>query len=271
MSKKDYYEILEVPKSATDDQIKKAYRKLALKWHPDKNPDNIQQAEERFKEIGEAFAVLSDKDKRTLYDKYGHEGLNARAGSGTSGQGFPNMDDFFSAGFGRGFSGFGNFGFADAENIFRQFFGGRDPFQDFFDDDDIFGGRGRREEAKRSGDGRQVNQRRNDPFSGLFNMGFGRFGSDFGFDDSDDDDFAAFGGRGSMKGSGANVKTFTQSSTFGSGGSGGVSKSIQTVTETRNGKTVKKTVTTIKYPDGTVDRKEEVFEGNGGGKKSLKH
>lgn len=273
MSKKDYYEILGVPKTANDDQIKKAYRKLALKWHPDKNPDNVQQAEEKFKEIGEAFAVLSDKDKRTIYDKYGHEGLNGRSGSGASGPGFNNMDDFFSGGFGRGFSGFGNFGFADAENIFRQFFGGRDPFEEFFDDEDIFGGRGRREEGKRSRNDHQVNQRRNDPFGGFFNMGFGGFGSGFGFDDSDDDEFAAFGGRSSMKGAGANVKTFTRSSTYGSGGggSGGVSKSIQTVTETRNGKTVKKTVTTIKYPDGRVERKEEVFEGNGGGKKSLKH
>ena len=277
MSKRDYYEVLGVPKSASDDQIKKSYRKLALKWHPDKNPDNISQSEEKFKEIGEAFAVLSDKGKRSLYDKYGHEGLNDRAASGASGSGFQDMSDFFSGGFGRGFPGFSNFGFADAEDIFKQFFGGHDPFEEFFDDDDIFSGRGRRQEAKRSGHSDQLNQKRKDPFSGFFNMGFGGFGSDFGFDDSDDEDFASFGGRSSMKNSGANVKTFTRSSTFGGSGTGGVSKSIQTVSETRNGKTVKKTVTTIKYPDGRVERKEEVFEGNSGtggkagAKKSLKH
>jgi curved DNA-binding protein CbpA len=268
MSKRDYYEILEVPKTSTEDQIKKAYRKLALKWHPDKNPDNVAQAEEKFKEIGEAFAVLSDKDKRTIYDKYGHQGLEGRPAH--SSPGFSGADDFFSSGFGRGFSGFNHFGFSDAENIFRQFFGGRDPFSEFFDDDDLFDGRGRREETKKGRNDGRINQRRTDPFENMFNMGFGRFGS--GFDDSDDDDdFANFGmgGMGSMKGQ-SNVKTFTRSSTFGSSG-GGPSKSVQTVTETRNGKTVSKTITTIRHADGRIERKEEIVQGSAGGKKSLKH
>lgn len=70
---KDYYKILGIPRSATDDEIKKAYRKLALRYHPDKNKS--PNAEEKFKEVAEAYEVLSDKSKRDLYDKYGEEGL----------------------------------------------------------------------------------------------------------------------------------------------------------------------------------------------------
>ena len=71
----DYYKVLGVSRDATDAQLKKAYRKLALKWHPDKNQDNREAASEKFKEIGEAYAVLSDKKKRAVYDQYGAEGL----------------------------------------------------------------------------------------------------------------------------------------------------------------------------------------------------
>lgn len=74
MAKKDYYEILGVSKDATDDEIKKAYRKLALKYHPDRNPDD-PSAEEKFKELGEAYEVLSDADKRAAYDRFGHAAL----------------------------------------------------------------------------------------------------------------------------------------------------------------------------------------------------
>ena len=70
-NKKDYYEVLSVSKNATDDEIRKAYKKLAIKWHPDKNPDNKEQAEEKFKEISEAYSVLSDPKKKREYDNGG--------------------------------------------------------------------------------------------------------------------------------------------------------------------------------------------------------
>ena len=74
----DYYEVLGVSRDANEEQIKKAYRKLAIKWHPDKNPNNKEQAEEMFKRISEAYDVLSNQEKRLVYDKYGKEGLNGK-------------------------------------------------------------------------------------------------------------------------------------------------------------------------------------------------
>ena len=109
----DYYKILGIKKNATETEIKKAYRKLALKWHPDKNPNNREEAEEKFKKINEAYSILSDKNKRNEYDNGGM-----------------NFD----------FKGF------NADDIFKDFFGGKDPFSEFFKfDDDIginFGGFG---------------------------------------------------------------------------------------------------------------------------------
>ncbi|XP_063701144.1 dnaJ protein homolog 1-like [Culicoides brevitarsis] len=141
---KDYYSILGVSKSANDDELKKAYRKLALKYHPDKNKS--KDAEEKFKEIAEAYEVLSDKKKRDIYDQYGEEGLKGgvpgSGGSGSDGSGFTYT-----------FHG-------DPRATFAQFFGNSDPFAAFFggsgggnmfdadmgDENDIFaqfgGGRG---------------------------------------------------------------------------------------------------------------------------------
>ncbi|KAJ7405640.1 DnaJ subfamily B member 2 [Pitangus sulphuratus] len=114
----DYYEALGVSRNATAEDIKKAYRKAALKWHPDKNPDNKEYAEQRFKEIAEAYEVLSDKQKRDVYDRYGKDGLmGAGAGGSRANAGAPEF----------------TFTFRSAHDVFREFFGGRDPFAEFFD------------------------------------------------------------------------------------------------------------------------------------------
>src|SRR4029078_733708 len=98
-TKRDYYEVLGVARGALEDEIKRAYRKLAVKFHPDKNPDD-PHAEEKFKELGEAYDVLMDPDKRAAYDRYGH------------------------AAFAQGSAGFGGGGFHDPFEIFREVFGG---------------------------------------------------------------------------------------------------------------------------------------------------
>lgn len=109
-TKRDYYEVLGVSKTATDEELKKAYRKLAKQYHPDANPDNKAQAEVKFKEVNEAYEVLSDKQKRSMYDQFGHSGPN----------GYSNDFSGFS-----GFEGFGGNGFGfDVGDIFSSFFGG---------------------------------------------------------------------------------------------------------------------------------------------------
>ena len=107
MAKRDCYEVLGVPREADEDEIKKAYRKLALKYHPDKNPGD-KTAEEQFKELGEAYEILSDPQKRALYDQHGHAAFDRRAG------------------------GFGASGFHDPFEIFREVFGGGGIFEDLF-------------------------------------------------------------------------------------------------------------------------------------------
>ena len=103
MAKRDYYEVLGVSRDATEDEIKKAYRKLAMKYHPDKNPDN-KEAEEKFKEASEAYEVLSDKEKRQLYDQYGHAGIDQQFGNGGFNwdhfSHFEDISDLFGGGFG---------------------------------------------------------------------------------------------------------------------------------------------------------------------------
>jgi len=110
-TKRDYYEVLGVGKSADEKEIKKAYRKLAMQYHPDRNPDN-KEAEEKFKEINEAYEVLSDETKRRNYDQFGHEGVNGQGfggqgfGGGFSGGGFEDIfGDIFGDMFGGGFGG----------------------------------------------------------------------------------------------------------------------------------------------------------------------
>ncbi|KAL8499277.1 hypothetical protein ACS0TY_022309 [Phlomoides rotata] len=105
----DYYEILTVEKGATEDDLKKAYRKLAMKWHPDKNPHNKNEAEAKFKQISEAYEVLSDPQRRQAYDQYGEEGLNGSSGSQNEFN--PrNAEDIFAEFFGSSPFGFGSGG-----------------------------------------------------------------------------------------------------------------------------------------------------------------
>jgi molecular chaperone DnaJ len=118
--KRDYYEILEVSKNVSKDDLKKAYRKIALQYHPDRNPDN-PTAEEKFKEAAEAYEVLSNDEKRQLYDRYGHAGVSGAAGGGAGGF---NMEDIFSQ--------------------FSDIFGGGTGF-------DFFGGQNRSRGGRRSG------------------------------------------------------------------------------------------------------------------------
>eukprot|EP01054_Gregarina_sp_Poly1_P007498 Gregarina_sp_Poly_1__7497@NODE_4182_length_696_cov_154_446741_g2754_i0_p1_GENE_NODE_4182_length_696_cov_154_446741_g2754_i0NODE_4182_length_696_cov_154_446741_g2754_i0_p1_ORF_typecomplete_len160_score25_79DnaJ/PF00226_31/4_7e26GpFAR1/PF05823_12/0_12_NODE_4182_length_696_cov_154_446741_g2754_i0160639 len=112
---KDYYGILGVGKDATADQLKKAYRKLALKWHPDKHPDPDakRKAEEHFKDVAEAYDVLSDPEKKKIYDQFGEEGLK---GMGSGGMG--GTRTFVYSG-------------VDPSEIFSRFFGSHSPFDDF--------------------------------------------------------------------------------------------------------------------------------------------
>ena len=140
MSKKDYYEVLGVPKDATDEVIRKAYKKLAIKWHPDKHVDDKKEAEEKFKEISEAYSVLSDPKKKREYDT---GGMDFDFGD------FDNFDPFamFESFFGhRKHGGFSHFGFGgfgdddDDDDVFKNAFP-KHKFGFGFDDDDFgFGG-----------------------------------------------------------------------------------------------------------------------------------
>ena len=192
----DFYEVLGVPRDAQDKDIKKAYRKLSLKYHPDKNPDNKEEAEEIFKTISFAYGILSDSQKRQDYDRFGRDYVVNGGHTGGGGGGGANFRH----------ANFHHFNMQSANDIFRNFFGGKDPFQSFFDDEDDFfgggmGGMGGFFAGPMNGGmagGRHVGKKNRDPF------GMGGFG--MGFDD--DDDF--FGGNG-----------FSSMNMMSSGGGGG--------------------------------------------------
>lgn len=209
MADEDYYKILGIGRDSDQNAIKKAYRKLALKWHPDKNGDNKEEAEAKFKNISEAYDVLSDENKKAIYDKYGKEGLTGGSGGGRNSQGF-------SFNFG---GGGGGFHFRSADDIFRDFFE-HDPFgEDILAD--FFGSGFRR---SRSRPGSNVGRRR-DPFMDPFgSFGMGGFSNGFGGGFHDDFFGGASGG-------------FSTSSSFSSGG-GGSFKSSSTSTKIVNGRKV---------------------------------
>ncbi|SME98827.1 molecular chaperone DnaJ [Pseudogulbenkiania subflava] len=117
MSKRDYYDTLGVNRDASDDDVKKAYRKLAMKYHPDRNPDS-KDAEEKFKEVKEAYEILSDGQKRAAYDQFGHAGVDPNAAGARGGQGFGDFADAFSDIFGDIFGGRGGGG-GGRSNVYR--------------------------------------------------------------------------------------------------------------------------------------------------------
>lgn len=135
-AKSDYYDVLGVDKGATQDEIKRAYRKQALEWHPDKHKDNKEAAEKRFKQINEAYQVLSDKEKRVAYDRFGHSAFSpGGAGRQGAGQGSPfgqtgqrGPFTYTYTSSGNGGSPFSGFDFGDPFEIFEQFFGGDSSF-----------------------------------------------------------------------------------------------------------------------------------------------
>lgn len=136
-AKSDYYDILGVSKTATQPEIKTAYRKQALEWHPDKHKDNKDAAEKRFKEVNEAYQILSDTEKRKAYDQFGHAAFSPGAAPGGAPGGFGGFGGqspfggtwkVYTSGGGQGGSPFSGFDFGDPFDIFEQFFGGGNPY-----------------------------------------------------------------------------------------------------------------------------------------------
>jgi len=120
MAKRDFYDVLGVAKNASDDDIKKAYRKLAMKFHPDRNQgDDAKKAEEKFKEAKEAYEMLSDPQKRAMYDQHGHAGVDPNAGMGGGGQGFGNFGEAFGDIFGEIFGGGGGRRGGGGQQVYR--------------------------------------------------------------------------------------------------------------------------------------------------------
>ena len=225
-TKKCYYVVLGLVKPSNTDEIRKAYKKLALKWHPDKNPDNAKVAEEVFKEVGEAYEVLSDESKKSAYDRFGLEGLS-QGGQTPGGRNRPGP-----------FPGFaGNpFSFRRADDLFQNLFQ-----TGFFDDDNFFSDHFSPDKKS---------SKRGTPGASPFGS-FGRFGGfqNFGFDDPMGDPFSG----GSM---------FRSMNT---GGFGGAGKSTSTSTIIQNGKKITVTKVTTTGSDGkkTTEIKETVTDATG--------
>ncbi|XP_064456843.1 dnaJ homolog subfamily B member 6-like isoform X2 [Ornithodoros turicata] len=222
-----YYKVLDIPRNSSTNDIKKAYRKLALKWHPDKNPDKKEEAGRRFREISEAYEVLVDDTKRKLYDCYGKAGL--------TGGSCKNTDTTFEEGFDMPFF---NFVFRDPQDVFREFFSG-DEFSVFTDP--LFYG-GVQPEARHHHHGHSAVNRREDIF-GIpgFNMGAV---SDLlgGFSDG----FTSFGTTSSGSGMRPNVRKTSTSTRFVNGKKIETKKiienGVETVTVHEDGVLTKKTV-----------------------------
>jgi len=232
------YEILGVSSSASPDEIKKAYRKAALKWHPDKNVDNKENAEKKFKEIAEAYEILSDPKKRQIYDVHGMEGLKAGAGGSRRG------------------SRHESYHFTDPNELFRQFFGSTSIFDIM---DEMMGAR------SHGGASRRNSNRRPDPFDPFGGM-MGGFSNDPFFNDPFGTPFggghqtmsmSSFGGPfgnsnfGGFGMGGMNM----MSSMSSSGGGGGGFRSVSQSTTYINGKQVT-TKTTQEENRTTVERIE---------------
>ncbi|CCI45291.1 hypothetical protein ABG067_001919 [Albugo candida] len=216
----DYFEVLGVARTATEAEVKKAYRKLAVEWHPDKNRSN-PKAEEYFKKVAEAYEVLSNTDKRSVYERYGKHGLEDR----TQQEGDNPYQDHF------GFGGHAGFSSRHARDIFEAFFGGRDPFSDFFGHEPMRGG------SRRQSSGMGIHS--------AFNMMSNMHSMNSFFDD----DF--FGG-----GSFSSIS----SSSFG-GGMGGFSESTSQSSYTdRNGCVITQKKTTRVQPDGQTETITEEYQ-----------
>ncbi|XP_004395759.1 PREDICTED: dnaJ homolog subfamily B member 8 [Odobenus rosmarus divergens] len=190
----NYYKVLGVQSSASPEDIKKAYRKLALRWHPDKNPDNKEEAEKKFKQVSEAYEVLSDSKKRSVYDRAGCDGWRAGGGASTP----------YGSPFATGYT------FRNPEDIFREFFGGQDPFSFDFWDAPF--------NSDRAGRGRGLR--------GAFSAGFGEFPAFL-------EAFSSFDTLG--RAGGASRTTFSSTSFGGSGAGGSGFKSVMSSTEMVNG------------------------------------